>query len=412
MSEAERTTKAETLERRLNELRLVATEWARMDFPAADAEVARRISSVLRGISERKVKFLLEQYGQICEVAKMAAQGMSGKQIAAAMGKTEPAVSILRSLAIELKVLQTVVDKGAIPAAQPIDHELSYDLAQRLGMRITVYVTPPREPSEGEDHYWSRRIRTFADCAASRVTRRVLESRKLGVAWGTTVSSVVEAICQQRAWRDRSLPLTAIPLAGEMVGSDARESRSCSALADKLVSAIVKRGSALSLRGVPPFISTKTREADAKAVKRYFHNLDPVREVARASTELDAALTSVGTHDQPNKLYTQELTQSGVSAEILHTLSCGDIGGVLLEMPGLTMANRSRFTRIKQNWLGMSEETFRSCAARAQASQCPGVLVVALGGNKAPVLQKCIAEGLVTECFLDDELGKELLKRV
>ena len=39
MSEAERTTKAETLERRLNELRLVATEWARMDFPAADAEV-------------------------------------------------------------------------------------------------------------------------------------------------------------------------------------------------------------------------------------------------------------------------------------------------------------------------------------------------------------------------------------
>jgi len=130
------------------------------------------------------------------------------------------------------------------------------------------------------------------------------------------------------------------------------------------------------------------------------------------ASKLDCILTSVGSHEQPNKLWTKELDSRGVDPKELQELSCGDIGGVLLPRARLTNQQKKRFDDIIAHWTGIAEQHYTLCANRATKSDVPGVLVVAIGENKTDILAECLRRGLVNEVFVDEELARTLVKRV
>jgi DNA-binding transcriptional regulator LsrR (DeoR family) len=395
----------------LERLRPVVKAWAGLGFRWADDDVVREIEASLKGYSRGEIARLVKRYIEICQIAQMLASGRSGDKIALELGKSASYVSSRRTMATDLGVLHTMLNRDLIPLAYGVRRDLGEALSEQFGRRITVFHTPARKAGEADGEYWARRIQSLAECAAPMITDRLLRSEKLGVAWGTTLSLLTDSICRQKKWRERTSGLTVVPMAGEMVGSDAHESRSCSALADKIASEVQGDATALSLRGVPPFISTETSEVDANAIRDYFHRLDVVRRVDELSHELDTILTSIGIHEQPNKLYTAELAQTGLTPDALRELSSGDIGGVLLERACVGQAQQERFEQIRRNWLGVPKECYRSCTERAQKTGRPGVLVIALGRNKAEILERCMAESLVSECFIDEDLGQALAAR-
>ena len=69
-------------------------------------------------------------------------------------------------------------------------------------------------------------------------------------------------------------------------------------------------------------------------------------------------------------------------------MASADISGVLLARPEAEAPGRSGdlLNAIRDHWSGISMEALLDCALRARANRRGGVLVLALGARKAPVI--------------------------
>ena len=63
---------------------------------------------------------------------------------------------------------------------------------------------------------------------------------------------------------------------------------------------------------------------------------------------------------------------------------------------------------IVQRWTGVTIEQLRECVVRAQRKNAPGILVVAIGASKAPVVHAAVRSGLVQHLFTDQYLADRL----
>jgi hypothetical protein len=96
----------------------------------------------------------------------------------------------------------------------------------------------------------------------------------------------------------------------------------------------------------------------------------------------------------------------------------GDIGGVCLPKSNLTQNQADQFAAMERRWTGVTRKHLEKCAKRAANATTggkaapPGVIVVAIGRNKAGCIFEAIKAGLVNHLIVDQDVEAELSKLV
>jgi DNA-binding transcriptional regulator LsrR (DeoR family) len=270
-----------------------------------------------------------------------------------------------------------------------------------------------------------RRLWHFAPGAGRELLEWLEHSNLVGVAWGGTLSAVIERM-EERAPRPAESRAQVIPTSGEPLGSNAGEDSS-SRLAARLALALNGvPGDPLSLAGMPALIPREFQnERDEIGVIRRLLDHAPAYQkifgssrAARAGTpplidRLDALVTSVGW--SRSDLAETELREIGKLTNKQRALMLGDIGGALVPQPKLTASERLEFEQISALSTGLKlthcerlAGVARESAARHHRHPTAGVIVIAIGKNKARLIHEVIRLGLVNRLICDDELARSL----
>jgi DNA-binding transcriptional regulator LsrR (DeoR family) len=63
---------------------------------------------------------------------------------------------------------------------------------------------------------------------------------------------------------------------------------------------------------------------------------------------------------------------------------------------------------ILRRWTGVKIKQLENCALRARDGGPPGVIVLAIGASKAPVVHAAVRRGLIQHLFMDQDLADRL----
>src|ERR1022692_3352038 len=110
-------------------------------------------------------------------------------------------------------------------------------------------------------------------------------------------------------------------------------------------------------------------------------------------------------------MYQSELAQTGgIPRERLLDLVEGDIAGALVKTQKrtLTVAEEQEFENITKSWSGLRIEHLRDISTSAYSTGKPGVMIVAIGKNKANILLTVLKMGLINELIIDHDLADAL----
>ncbi len=273
---------------------------------------------------------------------------------------------------------------------------------------------------------WRHRIRAFSDDSASDLLKVLGSASVVGVAWGEMVASAVNAV-QRTLAEGRGLRRTKrdfIPLMGEPLGRPITQ-HSSSVLAAKLAEAFdpkLEPGSTLSLAPVPALIPADMTKAEIRAIRNLIGKIAAYRRIygtdknrvredgdsAPLIDRVDAILTSISTQDRPLGFGDDRLIQAaGFQTERLNDLVIGDLCGVMIPRPHLDSKSKSEIELIMTHWTGVRVEHLEACANHAKHGK-PGVIVLAIGANKAPVVYEALRKGLIQHLFMDEDLADRL----
>ena len=257
------------------------------------------------------------------------------------------------------------------------------------------------------------------------------DAASVGVTWGRTISSLVQALRERateiptRGSADR---LEFVPLCGEPLMDVRDPSRHSSSVLAEQLAEICNSGTsdrAPSIAGVPAFIPLKlNKPGEVMTIRRLFGMVrgyervfGPAGKVGAETplvNKLDAILTSVGVADAESRgiFLRERIAAEDISERDLQRSVIGDIGGVLIPAVGISKADEERIARLNERWTGVRLHQVQACAEAARmsdfSSKKPGVLLLALGGRRLAVVHRCIELGLVNELIVDREL-RELL---
>lgn len=278
---------------------------------------------------------------------------------------------------------------------------------------------------------WTARRRHFGCNAARVVAALVQRSRKVALAWGESLSMLVQGIRELSPPVPRLETLTFLPLRGDPInGGDARTSSSV--LAAGL--AEVFGASAASLAGTPAVVprALRTRRAAIRAYAEHAPDFRRIFPAGRLDPAIDCVLTSVGVPKlaaEPGYgTWSQRFHQTwGCDALWLARRTYGDIAGVFVPKPGLDSAAAHELAEAARDWIGPTLADFRECAARCATaggpagdepagsrgdgiSMPPGMVLIATGGPlRAQLILRCCELGLVNTLVVDHELRSEML---
>jgi DNA-binding transcriptional regulator LsrR (DeoR family) len=125
--------------------------------------------------------------------------------------------------------------------------------------------------------------------------------------------------------------------------------------------------------------------------------------------KMEVLITSVGSAQQNNTLLNEIAASEGVSSHDLMSEAIGDVGGLLIAKSddgALNTKIRGRNDRTN----GISLERISALAKEATKSNStkPGVVVFAVGEDKAPVVYKCLQLRIIKELICDNGLYRKL----
>ncbi len=283
-----------------------------------------------------------------------------------------------------------------------------------------IYVVDSGTFNEAERMYQAR-LMQFGAAASPILAELLAHSHCVGVSWGLTLSAVIHALTPANCFRFHNhAPIRFLPTCGEPYGTPLRTDSS-SHLAVELDQRINKSTShSLSLTGVPAVIPKEFTSKDKMAViqrfirccpayREIFGNLEP--KSLRLIDTVDTLLTSVGTLDRPWRMCGMELCEiGGIERQAFRDVVLGDIGGVLIhkeEKPAPEEA--ARLKEIQQLWTGIQGADFFDAAHKADHNR-PGVIVLAIGANKAKIIHRCVKQGLINHLICDEALAWALCK--
>ena len=255
----------------------------------------------------------------------------------------------------------------------------------------------------------------------------------VGVAWGNTIwhlGQALRAASPQSPWRQKA-PIEFVPLCGDPlmdsveVFADRTSSRIASELSKTVNGEEARRPAWLGL--VPAFIPrNRFAESEIKVINRLidlvpqygriFGHRDPssvVREPLAA--DLDMILTSAGSADHPVGFGRSPLLKlEPLEAKVLTENIYGDIGGVLIprlkeQKSGAAPVTHPLVRELARHWTGLKMGHLSGCAERAfrqdrALGDRPGVVLLAFGTDRAPVVLEAVRRGLVNHLVVGSEL--------
>lgn len=262
-----------------------------------------------------------------------------------------------------------------------------------------------------------QRLRRFGRLAAGRIAELLPRAQRFGITWGETVGRTVEGLAALRPPQSTT-PIQFVPVCAEPLEPHTTEFAS-SRLADRLNTIINDgRGERFSLSGVPAFIPRRFQQQQAMTIRAFLEASASYRRIFRDKDPLvdhiDALLSSIGPNTRAVGFCRQELLQAGkITEQQLQAIVAGDLGGILIAKPPVPRARRSQeklVSALNKMWTGMRlDQIARIAKQAARNPQHPGVIVVALGRNKATALAEILRCGLVNELIIDKDLLDVLL---
>jgi DNA-binding transcriptional regulator LsrR (DeoR family) len=269
------------------------------------------------------------------------------------------------------------------------------------------------------------RLNRFGQRVGPLVKRMLIgRSDIVGVSWGTTLAAIVKELQPEPGYRPP--PIRFVPTCGEPLEVRHRENSS-SFLAgefDRFINGTTK--DSLSLSGVPAVIPLQFHndKQHAAVIRCFFEEATAYGEIfgKHSGTEgeherkkpvidtIDTILTSVGFADRSWSMCGRELCETGgISKSLFTNLVIGDLAGVLIPKDK-EIAKNPEFKKIERLWTGIQRGHLETIAKNTRTHDAPGVVVIAIGKNKAAPLLAAIEEGLVNAAFCDEDLARELAK--
>ncbi|MDQ1846861.1 sugar-binding domain-containing protein [Gemmobacter fulvus] len=290
-------------------------------------------------------------------------------------------------------------------------------LAQASGgfaPEVRVFDSGSDSPTAGAFDLRSRRI---GRSAAGRLTELLHRSSIVGVTWGRTVGALVDGLeyAGRGLRKDRSLLF--VPVTAELV-TLALPDHSSTLLADRLNNSVGSGSEErLLLGGVPAFIPRRYDEAKTQAIREYVHDAASYHRIFVGENalirQMDMIITSVGSSDRPLGGAQSELVSAGdISAAELQSLIAGDVGGVLIPKSGLSARDTALLAEINAMWTGITMEHLSWLARKAAQNGTPGVVVIAIGRERAEVIYEMMSHQLVNQLIIDWDLARALEARM
>ena len=274
---------------------------------------------------------------------------------------------------------------------------------------------------------WEERITQFGDMAAEPLRNLLRPTKVCGISWGYTITSIVQGLrkLDPLSLHTESV-MTFIPLCGEPLGKPygkAVTQLSASSLAeqfDQLFNGHTEHSP--TMFPVPAIILHKDQEK-VKTIREFFEsNATGYREIFYGEQnngqqeeplidKLDTILTGVGAPTHPRGYWGDALISTkGINWERLSTLIIGDIGGVLFPHPAIERNEPEELKVLRDGWMGIDEDHMRKCAEKAAHNKTAGVIVVAIGANKAKSVYESMKRKLVNTLLIDLDLAEALLQ--
>lgn len=371
-------------------------------------------------------------------VAYLAGQGKTQADIARTLQLSQAAVSRILSNSpyLDKQVRYRFRQDGL--SDQDMEAVLKRALVKQLAPRLDKLASEnghPRGPvlgviSTGENNGRSAQEGTqtftaFTRQAAPHVRALLMRDavRTCGVAWGYMLwdlTVALRALGAPRPWR--RYPIQFIPLTGDPLQhrEDYPPNLTSSNIAAELAEIAnpedAKRAPWLGI--VPAFVPWKFQGAEIDVIEELVRMASDYEEIFRSgegpalADNLDVILTSVGPADKPLGFGLGRLLRS-IGDEKLDALKeqiHGDIGGVLLPKKE---APSELVEEIRKRWKGMEIRHLQKCAQEGfkkddAASGRPGVVVLAMGRDRAEVILHAVERGLVNHLLIDTQLETAL----
>jgi DNA-binding transcriptional regulator LsrR (DeoR family) len=342
----------------------------------------------------------------------IAAQlGMRPAEVGEIIGKLYDQGRIRRTLDIEdldEDTLAQIGDTQCESCLQQYLNDWSESTVQPGACALRRVCIVPVEPDADSPEGWTRKLTRFGAGAANEIVKQVEgfkgERLKVGCAWGETINKTITPLALHPAWRkgdgrDR----ICVAMTGELTWLSETGPRHLSSSAHaETLAARAENCTAITLRGIPAYISMKESDSFVSSYKRYLAESNwSYGQFEALGRDLDGIITSLGNMEQQNKLWPQALKDEGLGEELLKKLE--DIGGVILSRDKLAEDELKAIRKLENRWLGLKREHYAACARRT-----PGVIAVAAGKGKLGTTLRAVASGLISVLIVDRELARSI----
>ncbi|MHC4953594.1 MAG: hypothetical protein ACYTGZ_06870 [Planctomycetota bacterium] len=371
-------------------------------------------------MKDKRLRPLIEK------VAVLRGRGMKQNDIADHLGLTQPKVSFLIKEAEKLGILGP--PHCSLPKAKQkqISHaifasELITALREELAPGIAnlqglegFYSGPSRKRESTRK--FAERLEVFARQAAPSIEELIEGSNTTAVTWGWMLRNIVDELHRQihKPPRKRR-PIRFIPACCDAPYIAEFTDRSSSRLVAELNETFNGEVSShYAVLGVTAIIPLAFMGDEFSIVQRFIEQTPRYGRVfdkkKGLSREADTILTSVGAADRKLDPWLKAVSEAirGKRGERFERIVLGNIGGVFLNRPDISDADRALVEKVNRHWTGIPMEQYQDCANRASESRGAGVVVVAVGRDKAPVVREALRRGLISHLLIDHQLAAAL----
>lgn len=362
------------------------------------------------------------------KVALLASQGLSQKGIANLLRLSQPTVSRRLTEARNSRILETSCTLSKARVRELTEEIYAANLQKRLealsrdkgsNLLDVVVLNNGSTGRAKTNQERESRLEHFTELAASYLRTEVFpEAERIGVTWGYTLRMLVKHLQQQRSRFSRFRRLRFIPVCGDPPDVSFDPLRSSSLLAAQLTATLCGQSKAeLSLAGVAACIPSDLAEAEITIMHRFFKSISGYGQIFGIGgergivDEIDGLLTSVGTTSHLHDPW-YHLPDGPDRHRRLEATSLGNIAGNFLPKDGIPPEDAKFIEHVNHRWTGIRLAHLIGCATRAVEERNVGVVVVALGAEKAGVIIECLTRDIINRLVIDQELAAALSERL
>ena len=290
--------------------------------------------------------------------------------------------------------------------------------------RVDVFCPPwsRRRGGGTTDVKWQKRLDRFSEQTADVMRSIISRARCAGFSWGSTVYPTVRGVGYLER-PDRSEPLKAFAVAPEPIWPTGQE-YSASRVVHLLNRLAEGEAEVTTLSAIPALIpatlsevSEKGQPSDVDRFRGYLEAFPNYQKIFVKDVEhgeekpplfsrADTIITSVSVDHRPWVPLSRELKKLGFEPDILAQKYVGDIAGVLLPVNGDSQADDPK---LETRWTGLKySQLFESAQRAKNTSEDNGVVVVAIGKNKAKTVFAAVKRGLANRLIIDRDLADAL----